>query len=60
MNERGRIHAHKAPFHKQLSAQAFKAGVLKLDPGGSVSVSHTCLKVSSVPSKTLISCFRCV
>ncbi len=23
-NERGRIHEHKAPFHKQLSAQAFK------------------------------------
>ncbi len=23
-NERGRLHEHKAPFHKQLSAQAFK------------------------------------
>ncbi len=23
-NERGRIHEHKAPFRKQLSAQAFK------------------------------------
>ncbi len=24
LNERGRIHEHKAPIHKQLSAQAFK------------------------------------
>ncbi len=26
-NERGRIHEHKAPFRKQLSAQAFKVGM---------------------------------
>ncbi len=45
----------------------FTPGVIKLDPGGPCPAEfssnlpqHTCMEASSMCSKTLISCFRCV
>ncbi len=60
------IMASWQPMAKQTTWQ-FNAGVTKLGPGGQCPAEfssnlpqHTCLEVWSIPSKSLISCFRCV